>query len=262
MTAGTGEAVNAAGGGDFRPEGRVRAILFDKDGTLIDFQKTWGPLNRRAAALAARGDETLADHLMRVGGLDPRTGLTAADSLLAAANTLEIAEAWIAAGSAFAPGELAAALDDLFTRSAHEAVPVTDLHTLFARLKARGLKLGIASSDSEPSIRALATHLAITTHLDFVAGYDSGHGVKPGGGMVTAFCRAVGVPPAETVVVGDNLHDMAMGRAGAAAAVIGVLTGTGTEETLAAAADVCLPGIDALEAWLDGVSAGRPVPAA
>ncbi len=231
----------------------VRAVLFDKDGTLVDFQRTWGPINRRAALMAARGDAALAERLMRAGGLDPDTGLTAADSLLAAANTLEIAEAWVAAGSPLGHAELAAALDDLFTRAAGDAVAVTDLAVLFARLKARGLKLGIASSDSEPAIRALARHFRIDDLVDFVAGYDSGHGVKPGGGMVEAFCRAVGVPPAGTVVVGDNLHDMAMGRAGGAGAVVGVLTGTGTAETLSAAADICLPGIDHLEAWIDGL---------
>lgn len=229
----------------------IRAVLFDKDGTLTDFQQTWGPLNRRAAVLAADGDPALADRLMRLGGLDPATGLTRPDSLLAAASTREIAEAWTAAGSPLAPAALTAALDDLYTRSAGAAVPVADLPAFFARLKGRGLKLGIASSDSEAAIHALAAHFGFDSHLDFVAGYDSGHGVKPGGGMVAAFCRAVAVAPAETVVVGDNLHDMAMGRAAGAAAVVGVLTGTGTADSLAAAADVCLAGIGALETWLD-----------
>jgi len=238
------------------PRGPFRAVLFDKDGTLIDFQKTWGPVNRRAAHMAAADDPDLAARLMRVGGLDPDTLLTEADSLLAAANTLEIAAAWVAAGSPIEHGELTRALDALYTGNAGAAVPVTDVAALFARLKARGLSVGIASSDSEGAIRALAAHLGFAADLDFVAGYDSGHGVKPGGGMVEGFCRAVGVAPAETVVVGDNLHDIEMGRAAGAGAVIGVLTGTGTAEGLSAHADLCLPGIQALEAWLDGVGAG------
>jgi tetraacyldisaccharide 4'-kinase len=55
---------------------KISAILFDKDGTLLDFDKSWQPVNRKAALFAARGDQTLADHLMRVCGMDPVTGKT------------------------------------------------------------------------------------------------------------------------------------------------------------------------------------------
>ncbi len=230
----------------------IRAILFDKDGTLFDFHKTWASINRRAAILAASGDDTLARHLMHVGGLDPDTGVTAADSLLAAANTVEIAHAWVAAGSPLTHGELARGLDALFIASAHGAVPVTDLAALFARLKRRGLRTGIASSDSEAAIHAAATHFGFAEFLDFVAGYDSGHGVKPTSGMVDAFCAAVAVPARETAVVGDNHHDMAMALAAGAGLRVAVLTGTGTRETLARAAHACLGGIDELEALLFG----------
>lgn len=229
----------------------IAGILFDKDGTLLDYFKSWSPVNRKLALIAADGDADLAARLLKACGMDPETGHVVADSLLAAGNTEEIAEGLVAAGSKLSAEALVKDLDWLFAEAAANAVPVTDLAAFFARLKGRGLKLGIASSDSEAAIHALAAHFGFDSHLDFVAGYDSGHGVKPGGGMVAAFCRAVAVAPAETVVVGDNLHDMAMGRAAGAAAVVGVLTGTGTADSLAAAADVCLAGIGALETWLD-----------
>ena len=34
----------------------LRAILFDKDGTLLDYEASWGPINVAAADLAARSD--------------------------------------------------------------------------------------------------------------------------------------------------------------------------------------------------------------
>ena len=48
----------------------IQAILFDKDGTLIDYHKSWEPTNRRAAALASGGDAELALRLLERGGTD------------------------------------------------------------------------------------------------------------------------------------------------------------------------------------------------
>jgi phosphoglycolate phosphatase len=234
-----------------RTKPTIRAILFDKDGTLLDFQRTWGPMNVAAAKYAAQGDEGLARHLLSRGGMDPDTHITRPDSLLAASSTHEIAAAWVEAGSRFKVDDLAHEMDRMFTEGAVAAVPVTDLEALFARLKRRGLHLGIASSDSEAGIRAMVSHFGLAPHLDFVAGYDSGHGRKPTAGMVSGFLAAVGISAAEVAVVGDNLHDMEMANAAGAGLKVAVLTGTGTQASLSAHADVCLDGITDLEALLD-----------
>jgi phosphoglycolate phosphatase len=228
----------------------IRAVLFDKDGTLLDFQKTWGPMNADAARIAARGDRALARRLLELGGMDPDTLITAPDSLLAASSNAEIAAAWVAAGSPYEAAALAAVLDERFTAGSADAVPVTDLARLFERLAGRGLALGIASSDSEAGIRAMMVRFGLEPFVRFVAGYDTGHGRKPEPGMFSAFCAAVGVRPHEAAVVGDNLHDMDMAKAGGAAVRIGVLTGTGTRASLSAHADLCLGSIDELEAAL------------
>ncbi|WGD32144.1 HAD family hydrolase [Ancylobacter sp. WKF20] len=225
----------------------LRAILFDKDGTLLDYEKTWGGINRAAAALAGAGDPDLAARLLDIGGVDRSSGRTRPDSLLAAGNTREIAQAWVAAGSPHEVGALTRQLDDLFTQSAALAVPVTDLAALFGRLTARGLVLGIASSDSEAAIRATLRAFRVEGHVRVVIGYDSGFGSKPGPGMVLGFSALTGIAPAEIAVVGDNLHDMEMARAAGAGWRIGVLTGTGSQASLSSAADLCLPSIAALE---------------
>lgn len=232
----------------------IGGILFDKDGTLLDFTATWSAVNRRVAAFAAHGDPDLTDRLLRAGGADPETGVVAADSVLAAGNTVEIASVYIEAGAPFALEPLTAAIDALFTENATHVVPVTDLPALFRRLKARGLKLGIASSDSEAAIHRTAAHCGIDDLLDYVAGYDSGHGVKPHPGMLDGFCRATGLAPVEVAMVGDNTHDLVMGRAAGAGQVIGVLTGTGTTESLGPLADHCLPSIEHLDKLLFGGS--------
>ncbi|WP_298957134.1 HAD family hydrolase [uncultured Methylobacterium sp.] len=225
------------------PAPRLGAVLFDKDGTLLDYRRTWEPINREAATLAAGGDPVLARRLLAAGGMDPDSGETAGDSVLAAGSTDEIARAWIAAGAAFAPEALTRALDDLFTRRAADAVPAADLDALFGALAGAGLVIGVASSDGEAAVRAMLRRFGLDGVVAFVAGYDSGHGTKPGPGMLLAFARATGLSPSRIAVVGDNLHDIAMARAGGAGLAVGVLTGTGRRASLAAAADHCLGSV-------------------
>ncbi len=228
----------------------IKGILFDKDGTLLDYDESWLPVNRELARIAARDDAALADRLLLACGMDPVTGQIVPDSLLAAGNTRQIADGLVAAGSTVPVEELTVRLDALFSHAADFSVPVTDLAAFFARLHARGFKLGVASSDNERSIRQTAKRFGFAEYIDYVAGYDSGHGTKPEPGMVLGFCAATGLDPSEVAVVGDNNHDLHMGRNAKVGLTVAVLTGTGSRESLAAASDHCLNDITELEGLL------------
>ncbi|SUW23728.1 hydrolase, haloacid dehalogenase-like family [Brucella abortus] len=45
----------------------IRAVLFDKDGTLIDFDRTWFSISWQLAQWSAQGDEMLARALLDAG---------------------------------------------------------------------------------------------------------------------------------------------------------------------------------------------------
>ena len=104
----------------------ITAILFDKDGTLLDYHATWAPVNAMAADYAAAGDAVMKQRLLELGGLNPLTGHYRAGSLLAAGNAGEIAAAWVAAGSAHAHDPLTQALDRIFKDGVAGAVRVCE----------------------------------------------------------------------------------------------------------------------------------------
>jgi phosphoglycolate phosphatase len=231
-----------------------RGILFDKDGTLIDFRATWVPAYRGVAdELAARlgGGPALASVLLARVGFDAATGAFTEDSPLLWASNEAIAETWAASP------EIEGRLDVLEAVVRHFSdlgryppQPVGDLTALLDRLRDRGLRLGLATMDDTAIARAHAAHLGIADRFDFIVGADAGHGEKPGPGMALAFCAACGLRPDEVVVVGDNPVDLMMARNAGCARAIAVLTGATAANLLEPLADHMLASVQDLEGLL------------
>lgn len=229
----------------------VRGILFDKDGTLIDFRATWIPAYRGVAdELADRlgGGDQLAAALLARQGFDVARGEFAEDSPLLWETNEAIAAAWSTGP------EVAGRIDVLEVVLRHFSdvglyppQPVGDVAALLGRLRRRGLALGVATMDDTEIAHVHLRHLGIAEQLDFVVGADAGHGAKPAPGMAHAFCAACGLEPAEVIVVGDTPADLRMARNAGCAAAIAVLTGAMPSRALADLADHVLPSIQDIE---------------
>lgn len=227
---------------------KYRGIVFDKDGTLLDFNKTWLPIYRYAAQEFADGDAQLATLLLENHGFDAAQDRFIGGSLLAAGNNHQIANAWaIQIDQPDQVDQLSMRLHEIFRdQGAKQATPVDQLAPTLKSLKQAGLKLGVATADSYEGIINTLQSFEVLEEFDFLAGYDSGHGVKPGGGMVLAFCDQLALAAESVVVVGDNRHDIEMGRNASAGLCVGVLTGTSTRADLETIADIVLDDIGAL----------------
>ena len=230
----------------------VRGVLFDKDGTLLDFQQTWAPFALRLMDELSAGDGALRDALAESAGFDLATSRYLAQSPLAGGDGSELMARWLA----LLPEHDAKSLKMLiFARIAEviqagqsdDLTPASrDLAGLLARLKAAGGALGVATHDSEMSARAQIQALGVGAAFAFFAGSDSGFPRKPDPAVLRAFSDAVGCAPAEVVVVGDSVIDLELARHGGAAAAIGVLTGPTPADALAPYADFLLDSIDDL----------------
>jgi phosphoglycolate phosphatase len=230
----------------------IEAILFDKDGTLFDFYRTWGAVTEEAALLAADGDSVRATDLMLKSGKDAVTGRYLPGSVIASGSNREIVALWAALLGRSDVDALYGSIAAHFLKRQTEVMhPVVDFNSFFARLRDRGYRLGIATMDSEVAAHQAMDKFGVRQSLDFICGFDTGHGTKPGGGMVEAFARLMALPASAIAVVGDSPHDMHMARAGKAGRAIGVLTGVSSKDALLeAGAHEVLESIADLEAAL------------
>ncbi|AZV77427.1 HAD family hydrolase [Parasedimentitalea marina] len=226
----------------------VDALLFDKDGTLFDFSATWNGWTETLIRELAQGQDDVAQALAKVLGYDLETTSFHPDSIAIACANAEIA----AAVAPLIDHLDQAAIEQHLSVSAAganlaEAVP---LGAFLDDLLARGKVLGVMTNDAEFSARSQLERAGVLDRFAFVAGYDSGHGAKPDPDPLLAFCKAVGIDPARTAMVGDSRHDLEAGNA-AGMRRIGVLTGLAKRDDLAPLADVVLPDIGHIPAWLD-----------
>jgi phosphoglycolate phosphatase len=231
----------------------IDGVIFDKDGTLFDFRSSWGVWTRRLLSEIGR-DETHVRRMADAIGFDPDSGDFAPRSPVIAATGDEIAEALLPHLPGTTHAGLAARINLLSVEA--ELTPAVPLVPLLDALRARGLRLGVATNDIEAAARAHLAGAGVAGHFDGIFGADSGHGAKPGPGMLLAFARATGLPPARMLMVGDSAHDLMAGRA-AGMRPVAVLTGVAGHDELSPMAEAVLPDIGALPAWIDAQRQAR-----
>ena len=225
----------------------IAGIVFDKDGTLFDFQATWADWTHRLLRQEAGDDPARLTMLADALGFDLHANAFRPDSIVIAATIDEVADHLL---PLIAEDDFAALVDRLNALGPEVTqVPATPLAPLFATLRAQGLRLGLATNDAEAAARAHLEQAGVAGHFDLVLGYDSGHGGKPAPGQLLAFLQHTGLPAASCVMVGDSLHDLHAGRA-AGMRTIGVLTGVASRQDLAPHADVVFASIAEIPAWL------------
>ncbi len=222
----------------------IEAIIFDKDGTLFDFQATWADVLVRlldqiapTAPMRAVAAEAL--------GFDMKRRRFRPGSIVIAGTTGEVAQA-LAPVLSWEPQQIVDALDQVGTTA--KQVAAVPLDTCLSEL-ATTYSLGLVTNDSEGPARAHLEASGITHHFDFVAGYDSGYGAKPAPGQLLAFAAATGIAPARTLMVGDSTHDLIAGQR-AGMVPVAVLTGVAGEAELSGLAEVVLPDIGHLAQWI------------
>lgn len=227
-------------------------IVFDKDGTLIHFEAMWGAwaidLAQNLEVITGR---SMAERLYRALDFYADTGQIAPHGALSVTPMagLRLLTVQVLVGDlGLSPAAAEAAVAKVWripdpVTTAH---PLADLQTLFTALRAHGLNIAVATSDDRVPTAATLAKLGLTNFVTALACGDDGIPIKPEPDMILTLCRMLGVPPAKTVVVGDNVADLRMGRAAGVGLVVGVLSGVSSAEILGPHADIILPSVAGL----------------
>lgn len=225
----------------------IDALLFDKDGTLFEFAATWESFARSFLLRISDGNIGRAAYLGDKIGFDVNAGRFAEHSIVIAGTPVEIAQVLLPEFPKTPLSDLVDLINDEAAQAPQaQAVP---LIPFLDRLRAMGMKLGVATNDAEGPALAHLGVAGVRDRFDFIAGSDSGHGAKPGPGQLLAFARQVGVEPGRVAMVGDSTHDLIAGRA-AGMTTVAVLTGIAGADDLAPFADVIFPNIGHIPDWL------------
>lgn len=226
----------------------IDLVVFDKDGTLLDFHAMWGgwaaELGRRLDGATRR---PVAGDVFATIGFDPTNGRVRPGAPLAVATMSEIRELIAAVIRRWCPS-VGAARQAVETAwfipdPVASAVPIADVPALFGALVDSGRRVAVATTDDRSPTDATLRALGVRDLVSALACGDDGTGVKPDPRMLLGLCETLRIPPDRTAVIGDTLADLQMARSAGARLAIGVLSGIDDAATLRPTADLLLSSI-------------------
>jgi len=248
----------------------VRLVILDKDGTLLAFDVMWHAwFANLMQALAEQRPlaETTLDGLAATLGYDRATGAWDPQGPLTVAPIDEVLV--IMGGQLYTHERLS--YDDALARvrealrSSQEqtrvedlAQPMGDLRGWLERVRTSGALLALATADQRAETERALRHLGVLDLFATTVCGDDGVPLKPAPDMALEICRRTGVPPDQTIMVGDTVADLQMARAAGLLCGVGVTTGAAPASLLAPYADVLVTDIHAIEPLANHEQARTP----
>ncbi len=237
---------------------KLRGIIFDKDGTLIDYYSVWGPVFRHNITsvlqqLGRSGDAELEQEMLKLLGITD-SGVYPKGLVFGANSSLMLIRMWIFARKwklsfrnllqAFRQAFYGSR--DMLAQSLTQANSTGDLHRLFRELKERDYKIGLVTGDTAESTKLCLEQLGIIEYFDFISTHDDQFKNKPDPQTLLLFCRQFLINPREVAVVGDSAVDFLYAKKGMAGYSAAVLTGSNDVKKLSRMAKAVYPDLNGL----------------
>ena len=192
----------------------VDAIVFDKDGTLLDLDASWGPIATAWVHGVATGDQPVVEMLCDALGLDLAAGRLRPDSSFAMSPLVEIAadtrllldaEGWALDRIDAAIASAVEAVEGL-THDTHMDTLV-DVVALMQRLRTTGLRIAVFTSDEPGPTTLFLDTFALHDHVDVVITAADVGEPKPSPEGLHVIAAALGTSTDRLLMVGDSVAD-------------------------------------------------------
>lgn len=217
---------------------KIKGILFDKDGTLIEFQGLWHQIMTAVLqnlALKYSVDSKTVAGIEKISGYEKER--FARESMIQYATIREIVKVWVdylkRAGEDEVNTINEKLLLDMFEEhSLNDELCISTLEgapEVLDYLKQRNYYLGIATADTYQSAVHSLKKAGIYSYFHFIGADDGGLKAKPHPQMAELFCEQHGFKTEELLIVGDSLGDMEFAR-NAGARFIGIKTAYNAHE--------------------------------
>ncbi|MDP7068120.1 MAG: HAD family hydrolase [Acidimicrobiales bacterium] len=244
-------------GGDQCLKG-IQAVLFDKDGTLIDIHHYWASMIRLRADLISVdcfGDgvraSQVADYLVDAMGVDLKTGRMKPDGPVGVKPRPEIVA--VAASVVRAEGvnisclEVETLFAEIDRRTESDFQPLLrtlpGVRNILRSLSDAGVAVAVVTTDLTSRARQALNVLDLGDWVDLVLGGDSVAVTKPAPDLAMAAIGHLAVDAARSVVIGDHPVDVQMGEAAGCGAAVAVLTGLASRAAFDGESCVVVPDL-------------------
>lgn len=198
----------------------IKAIIFDKDGTLIDFDAFWISVSENAIDLLLKSinrEDIPRDELLASIGVSD--GVSDIGGLLCGGTYEEIALAFNRVlekyGCALERERVIADVLDFYNKSAAVGTvkpTCENLSEVLAELKARGIKIAVVTTDNFEITERCLKALGVYDCFDKIYTDDGKTPIKPDPSCALDFCEFCGVNKDEMLMVGDTMTDVRFAR--------------------------------------------------
>jgi phosphoglycolate phosphatase len=229
-------------------------VIFDKDGTLIDFKETWITIIQNlfnaidayqpmTKTLKARIEDALGIYIgkRQIDGYGPLAmGTFSECNALLTYCLYREGRRWDEAQhivDIVGKEVFSSEKREQSVRAAPGAIK------LLKMLKSRGITTAVATNDKQSDALIDMEFIGASAYIDLVVGADSVENAKPAPDMVNMICSRFGKSSKKSILIGDTIMDALLGKNSGVMLTIGI-SGIVPREVLAAHVDVVISSLE------------------